>query len=72
MKLSDFLKENDMSAAKFGELVGASRQKVFRWLSGNIPRREHMNRIGEATGGQVQPNDFYREDEAAPHREAAE
>ncbi len=62
MKLSDYLKEQDLTLSAFAEAVGLDVSTVHRAATGKvIPSRENMNAIVKATGGAVQPNDFYSE-----------
>ena len=60
MKLSDYLKENDLTLSAFAEAVGLDVSTIHRAATGKvIPTRENMDAIVKATGGAVQPNDFY-------------
>jgi hypothetical protein len=59
MKLADWLIANQVSDDDFAARIETSRQAVWRYKSGRIPERETMVRIVRATGGLVQPNDFY-------------
>lgn len=68
MKLSAWLAERDVSQKAFADLIGSSQPQVARFAAGTrIPNRETMLRIIAATGGAVEPADFYarHEDEAA-------
>ena len=66
MKLSDYLEQHEISISAFAETIGTTHASVSRYASGDrCPNREAMRRIIEATGGKVQPNDFYDEGEAA-------
>ncbi|MFM2421602.1 MAG: hypothetical protein RL291_132 [Pseudomonadota bacterium] len=59
MRLGDWLKKNDVTYEAFGARVGASRQRVGHWVSGeNVPRPETMIAITRETGGEVTANDF--------------
>ena len=72
MKLSMYLVENGLTGAQFGERVEASAEAVRLWVNGQrLPSRGSMNRIMEATGGAVQPNDFFEPSNGAP-REAGQ
>ena len=63
MKLSDYLKKKDLTLSAFAEAVGLDVSTVHRAATGKvIPTRENMNAIVKATGGAVQPNDFYLDD----------
>lgn len=58
--LSKFLDDHGLSDADFAAQIGVSRVAVSRYRSGaRIPARDVMSRIVDATGGAVQPNDFY-------------
>ena len=61
MTLRDFLTAYSVSPAQFAKEVGAAhRITVHRWTDGSrIPNRQYMRRIIDATGGRVQPADFY-------------
>ena len=66
MKLSVYLKENDLSGAQFGERIGASAEAVRLWLNGQrVPNgtlgngRDSMTAIVDTTSGQVTANDFF-------------
>ena len=69
MQLADYLREQNLSQAAFGERIGEPQQTVSRIAAGrSIPRPKIMAKIVEATGGAVTPNDFYKieqPDEAA-------
>lgn len=58
--LKAFLDTSDISAKRFSEIVGSSEQAVYMWLRGErIPHDHFMNKITQATNGEVTPNDFY-------------
>ena len=61
MKLLDFIAENHRgNVSAFAERIGERPQTVHRWVNGvAVPRPDTMALIVIATGGQVQPNDFY-------------
>lgn len=61
--LIDFIKEkHGGNVSAFALSIEENPQTVHRWLNGEaIPRANSMARIVLATGGQVQPNDFYAE-----------
>ena len=71
MKLADFLSAEKLSLAQFAQLAGiGSRQAVHKYATGErIPRPDQMARIVAATGGKVQPGDFYPA-HAAPRPES--
>lgn len=60
MRLDDWLKQRGVSEAAFGRQIGVKQQSVNRYRKHeNIPDRDIMARIVDATGGEVLPNDFY-------------
>jgi hypothetical protein len=63
MTLREFLTEHQISPGQFAKEIGAAhRITVHRWTDGSrIPSRKYMRKIVSATGGEVQPADFYRE-----------
>ena len=63
MKLNTFLTTNGISTERFAKEVGAShRVTVHRWSNGErLPSRKFMPLIVKATGGEVQPEDFYED-----------
>ena len=59
MKLRDYLKHEEMTAAEFARRVGASEHGVTKWLYGQrMPRRDMLAKIEEKTDGKVTANDF--------------
>lgn len=44
--------------AQFGEQIGTTGPTVCRIAGGQVPRRDLMVKIYEATGGLVTPNDL--------------
>ncbi|MFQ5984666.1 MAG: helix-turn-helix domain-containing protein, partial [Alphaproteobacteria bacterium] len=60
MKLAEYLTNQGISASDFAEKVGVAEASMSRYLSGKrLPRARVMRRIVEATGGAVEPNDFF-------------
>ena len=66
MKLSAWLKENDMTQKQFLTYVSEHHEGNFtfhalaKWCNGQrIPRPNDMRIIHRATFGSVTPNDFY-------------
>ena len=66
MKLSAWLKENNLTQKQFLDLASTKHSGEFsyhalvKWCSGQrIPRPEDMKVIHKATDGNVTPNDFY-------------
>lgn len=65
MTLDAYLSENGISEAAFAQLVGTSQPNIHRMRKqGQTPNRALMAEIVKATGGKVQPNDFYGLDAA--------
>lgn len=72
MKLSDFLRVNDLTESVFAARVGISREMVNRLKNGSVwPSRETAEKVRQATDGAVMPNDFMerRPQERAPEPE---
>ena len=66
MDLSTYLNGENLSAADFARRINVSRSAVGRWMNGErVPSSEVMRRIRDATGGVVQPNDFFTDEAAA-------
>lgn len=66
MRLQTYLERNDLLIADFADRIGVSPQSVHRYLSGErVPRRDVMERILVATGGDVSANDFFTPARAA-------
>lgn len=60
MLLQDWLSQEDLSYAQFGNAVSRTAEAVRRYANGErIPDRETMAAIVRETSGQVTPNDFY-------------
>lgn len=60
MKLADYLKCHDLSAADFAERISVHETTVYRYLRGErIPNRDTLERILGETKGQVSANDFF-------------
>lgn len=59
MQLHAYLKDNNITAEKFAEMIGASASGVRKWLyEDRTPRKKMMRKIHEVTGGQVTPIDL--------------
>ena len=66
MTLAKFLKINKLTATEFASRIERSISTVTRAAKGEvIPDIATMQAIRLATGGQVQPNDFYPESDVA-------
>lgn len=62
MRLSDYLEASSIRPTAFARQLGVSHTTVARWAAGTVPPSlEWMEKIAEATGGQVMPNDFMRQ-----------
>jgi len=60
VRLSDYLTAQKLPFADFGHRVGVTGESVRLWVHGKrVPRPDVMARIVDATGGAVQPGDFY-------------
>ena len=59
MTLSDYLTCERIKPSQFAAMIGVPASTITRILSeGRMPRRETLNKIIEATGSAVMPNDF--------------
>lgn len=62
MKLSEYMKTEGVTATAFAAKIGRSVATISRLARGlRAPDWPTMRAIAEATGGAVQPNDFYDE-----------
>jgi len=60
MKLDEWLTEHGLTNKEFGRRIGRSGEAVRRYRGHlRTPDMGTMPLIFRATGGQVQPNDFY-------------
>lgn len=60
MKLEAYIAETGTKRAAIAQAIGVSEVAIHRYISGTrIPRPETMAKIVAATGGAVQPNDFF-------------
>lgn len=77
MKLIDYMTSNNINAAKLAEKANVPASTITRLLSGaRVPRLSLLEKIMDATGGAVTPNDFLPTDatnqsSASTHGEAA-
>lgn len=61
MQLKEWIEKNEKTIKEVADTLGVSEMNVYRYIAGsNIPRPENMAKIVELTGGEVQPNDFYK------------
>ena len=59
MKLKEYLREKDITAREFAELIGVDYSSVTRYCAGERrPQWPILERITVATGGAVTPTDF--------------
>jgi transcriptional regulator with XRE-family HTH domain len=59
MQLATYLSQKEISDGDFAEAIGVSRQAVHRYKTGErFPERAVLQKIAEATGGNVTANDF--------------
>ena len=60
MQLAEYLEGERMSLTAFAEKIETSVETVRRYRDGErVPNRENMAKVVAATGGKVQPNDFF-------------
>jgi glutamine synthetase len=66
MKLGNFLSESGFSVRDFAKTVNVTEAAMSRYVSGKrLPRTEIMQRIVDASHGEVQPNDFFERDQVS-------
>jgi transcriptional regulator with XRE-family HTH domain len=59
MKLKEYLREKDITAREFADLIGVDYSSVTRYCAGSRrPEWPILERITVATGGAVTPTDF--------------
>ena len=67
MRIDDYLKSRDETAAAYAKKVGVSPSNISKYRAGKLrPKDKVMSKIIEVTGGLVTPNDFYN----LPHHSA--
>lgn len=60
MNLRSYLDGQNIIPARFAETIDVTPTALQRYLDGKrVPRSEILERIAKATGGCVQPNDFF-------------
>ena len=64
MKLAEWLRRTKTTQAALARAIGVSQGRVSQIVAGATPSLELAVRIGEATGGQVQPADFAMQESA--------
>jgi transcriptional regulator with XRE-family HTH domain len=61
MTLDDWRQANALNYQQLADRLGVNHESASRYCKGRrIPAAAVMRRIVQATGGQVQPNDFYQ------------
>lgn len=59
MQLADYLAKRNLTHSEFAALIGTSQATVSRYVAGlRFPGPKILQRIQQATGGKVMPNDF--------------
>tara|TARA_R110000796_G_C14355655_1_gene412171 strand:- start:420 stop:617 length:198 start_codon:yes stop_codon:yes gene_type:complete len=62
MELNTYIKGKGLALASAATALGVTRQAIDLWIKGKrIPRPEQMARIQMWTGGEVKPQDFYKD-----------
>jgi predicted transcriptional regulator len=59
MKLLEYLTTKKETPNAFAIRLGVPAHTIYRYLAGRVPRPDIMSAVYKATGGKVQPNDFY-------------
>jgi len=60
MTLEEWRKQQGLTQAELADRLGLeSRQSVYRYEKGQLPRRTMLNKIKELTDGKVTANDFF-------------
>lgn len=63
MQLKRWLEKEDMSVAEFARRCDTGFQNIWRYLhQGRTPRKPMRKCIEKATGGQVKPSDWFRDE----------
>jgi len=66
MKLGDYLDQNGVTVKDFAGQLEMSPEAIRLYVAGRrVPRQEAMAKIIQATGGKVEPNDFFVADGSA-------
>lgn len=59
MKLSAYLKENNLTPQDFAPLIGVQWPAIYRYMSGKrVPTKPVLQKIFDVTKGAVTPNDI--------------
>ena len=66
MKLGDYLDQNGVTVQDFADRLEMSAEAIRLYVAGRrVPRPNAMAKIINATGGKVEPNDFFAAGSAA-------
>ena len=61
MQLNEWIEKSGKKQEEIAKDLGFSQADISRYCAGDvIPRPDRMQKIVELTGGEVQPNDFYK------------
>lgn len=60
MQLLAWMNKTGTGVVALAEMLTCGRSTIYRYLHGRVPRKDHMARLHEITGGQVGPADFYQ------------
>lgn len=67
MTLKEYIKSKDMTNRAFADLADIEASLITRWVIGEVrPSQLNYEKIYEATGGQVTPNDFFDLESVSP------
>lgn len=62
MQLKEWIEKSGKTMKEFADILKSNYEDVRRYCAGEvIPRPDRMAKIVELTGGEVQPNDFYKD-----------
>lgn len=61
MTLGEYIKQSETNNSEFARKLGVSRHSVIKWTQGDFPNGQMIARIALATGGAVQPNDWFQD-----------
>lgn len=61
MNIKDWIEKEKKTQQEVADALGVTQCLVSLWCNGErLPRPENMQKIMDLTGGEVQPNDFYK------------
>ena len=58
MTIPQYLQRHGLKPAQFARLVGVSRAVASRWAKGEQPRGQNINKVVEATRGEITANEI--------------